>query len=333
MSKRKTALVTGGCGFIGSNFIKYFLDNDLGGIVNLDCKTYAGRGRNLEHMGLSDNFLLQTIEGNISDPRIVRRVFSAIKPEIVFHFAAESHVDRSIGSADEFVRTNVLGTQNLLDAAVLHGVEKFVHISTDEVYGSLGPEDPQSREGDILRPRSPYAASKAAAEHLVMAAYHTHGLPTTITRCANNYGPYQFPEKLIPLFITNLIDGKKVPLMWSEENPGLNRRDWIHVEDHCKAIHFISEKGENGEVYNISGTQGTINIDLTKRLLNLFGLDEDRIQHVSHRKGHDFRYDVDEGKLKKLGYDSSKGTSLEEGLKDTVEWYKNNPSWWRQLKK
>ena len=326
-------LITGGCGFIGSNFINYLLNEfESHKIINLDKQTYAGRGRNLEYMGLINDQRLKIILGDICDKGFVEKVFSEEKPEMIFHFAAESHVDRSIQNADDFVSTNVVGTFNLLDAARKINIRRFVQISTDEVYGSLTKESNPSKENDRLSPRSPYAATKAAAEHLAMSYFHTYGLPILVTRGSNTYGPYQFPEKLLPLFITNLIDRKKVPLMWSSENPGLNVRDWIHVHDHCRAIWFISQHGKDGEIYNIPGRNEKTNIWITKELLKIFELGEDMIEYIPHRKGHDFRYAMDGSKLDALGFDSFNNINLERGLPNLVEWYNKNQNWWRPLK-
>lgn len=329
-------LVTGGCGFIGSNFIKYILASpeitqDVD-IVNLDKQTYAGRGKNIEHLGLDKDKRYRFVTGDICDKGLVERVFAEKKPEIVFNFAAESHVDRSIQSSDDFVMTNIAGTANLLDAALKYPVGRFAQISTDEVYGSLKQEDLSSRETDSLSPRSPYSASKAAAEHLTLAYFHTHGLSTIITRSANNYGPYQFPEKFLPLFITNLIDGKKVPLMWSKENPGLNVRDWLPVEDNCRAIWFVSQQGQDGEIYNIPGENERTNIEMTRLLLENFGVGEKMIEHIPHRLGHDFRYSIRGDKLKELGF-SYHHKNLETELRNVVNWYIKNEDWWGPLKK
>lgn len=327
-------LVTGGAGFIGSNFIKYLLTNQeitrKVSIVNLDKQTYAGRGRNIEHIGLDKDPRYQFVKGDICDKGLVRRVFEE-KPEIVFNFAAESHVDRSIQNSEDFVMTNVVGTANLLDTALRYHVGRFVQISTDEVYGSLTSENKPSKETDSLHPKSPYSASKAAAEHLAMSYVHTHDLPVIITRSANNYGLYQFPEKLLPLFITNLIGGEKVPLMWSKENPGLNVRDWLHVEDNCRAIWFVAQNDKAGEIYNIPGENERTNIEMTKFLLENFGVGEERIKKIEHRKAHDFRYSMNGDKLKNLGF-QYEHQDLKPELKKVIEWYKQNKDWWGPLK-
>lgn len=323
-------LVTGGCGFIGSNFIKLLLQETDAQVLNFDNQTYAGIGKNIEHMKLDKSQNYKFIKGDICNKTLVDNIFETDKPEIVFNFAAESHVDRSIQSSDDFVVTNIIGTANLLDAAVKHQVKKFIQISTDEVTGSI--DKGSFSEHDNLNPSSPYSASKASAELLALAYYKTHKLPVIITRSANNYGPYQFPEKLLPLFITNLIDNKKVPLMWSLENPGLNVRDWLHVEDNCRAIWFISQNGKEGEVYNVPGENERTNIEMTRILLDYFKFDETMIDHIEHRKAHDFRYSISGEKLKNLGFDY-RYKDLKIGIGETIDWYKNNQDWWRPLKK
>ncbi len=326
-------LITGGCGFIGSNFINYLLTseevNTKPQIINIDKLTYAGKGKNIEHLGLDKHPNYKFIQGDIADKQFVEQVVSTEKPDMIFNFAAESHVDRSIQSSEDFIITNVIGTSNLLDSAVKNNTGKFIQISTDEVYGSL--KHGSFSEESILNPSSPYSSSKAAAELIARSYYKTHNLPVIITRSANNYGPYQFPEKLLPLFITNLIQGKKVPLMWSDENPGLNVRDWLHVEDNCRAIWFVSQKALPGEIYNISGENERTNIEMTLNLLYHFGQSKDMIQKTLHRKAHDFRYSITNEKLNKLGFDyKHKNLFLELGL--LVKWYKENQNWWNPLK-
>jgi dTDP-glucose 4,6-dehydratase len=326
-------LVTGGCGFIGSNFIKYLLTNpevkEEISIVNIDKKTYAGKGKNISHMNLSENKNYKFVLADISDKDIIAKVFEEEKPEIVFNFAAESHVDRSILNSDDFERSNFLGACNLFKISMENKVRRFIQISTDEVYGSIDQgffsEDAQ------LNPSSPYSATKASAEITALSYFKTHNFPVIITRSANNYGAYQFPEKLLPLFITNLIEGKKVPLMWSYENPGLNVRDWLHVEDNCRAIWFVSQKGELGQIYNIPGENEKTNIQMTRLLLKNFGFGEEMIEKVEHRKGHDFRYAISGGKLKNLGFNYLH-KDLEKEIEELVFWYKNNANWWRVLK-
>lgn len=327
-------LVTGGCGFIGTNFIKYLLTDsevrDVSIVVNLDKRTYAGQGKNIEHSGLSNHSSYKFIKGDIANKELVNHIIEQEKPDLIFNFAAESHVDRSIESSEDFVLSNVVGTINLLDASKKQNIKKFVQISTDEVYGSI--VNGSFEENSSLNTSSPYSASKAAAEHFAIAYFRTHNLPVIITRSANNYGPYQFPEKLLPLFITNLIDNKKVPLMWSEKNPGLNIRDWLHVDDNCRAIWFVSQNGNAGEIYNISGDNERTNIEMTKMLLDNFGFSESMIEKIEHRKGHDFRYSITGDKLKSLGF-QYKHANLKKEIADLCRWYKENENWWRPLKK
>ncbi|MBF8191075.1 dTDP-glucose 4,6-dehydratase [Nonomuraea sp. K274] len=319
-------LVTGGAGFIGSHFVRTLNDATFdaresgatetpgsGDIVTvLDKLTYAGNPANLE--GVPHEF----VHGDICDAELL----SSVVPghDLVVNFAAESHVDRSIEGAAEFMRTNVLGTQTLLQACLDAGVPKVVQVSTDEVYGSIdiGSWD----EAAPLRPRSPYAASKAGGDLIARAYAITYGLNVSITRCGNNYGPRQYPEKVIPLFITNLLRGEKVPLY----GDGGNVRDWIHVEDHCAGIRLVAEKGEPGEVYHIAGTAELTNKELTTRLLDACGRDWDLVEHVADRKGHDRRYSLDDAKLRALGYEPE--ISFEQGLKDTVRWYAEHRDWW-----
>jgi len=316
-------LVTGGCGFIGSNFIRYMLRKypDLE-IVNLDALTYAGNTENLRE--IENEARYRFVHGRVEDAERLEEALEGV--EAVVHFAAESHVDRSILDAAPFIKTNVLGTQVLLNSALKHGIKKFVHISTDEVYGALG-EEGVFKETDPFRPRSPYAASKAAADLLVQAYFTTYGLPVCIARPSNNYGPYQFPEKLIPLMITNLIEGKKVPVY----GQGLNVRDWLFVEDNCQAIDLILEKGKPGEAYNIGGKCEKHNIEVVREVLKVMGKSEEMVEFVPDRPGHDFRYALDNAKIEsELGWNPA--TSFEEGIRRTVEWYMNNPHWWKPLK-
>ena len=328
-------LITGGCGFIGSNFIRYLLTNSNIGkqaqIINVDKRTYAGQGRNLEHMGIDRDGRYRFVPGDICDEGLVGEIFSEFRPNILFNFAAESHVDRGIDSRTPFVITNILGTHVLLESAVRNKTELFFQVSTDEVYGSLSKTEKSRKETDTKYPRSTYSATKSAAEDLALAAFETHGLPVIVSRSANNYGPYQYPEKLLPLFITNLIDGKKVPLMWSEDNPGANVRDWLHVEDNCRAIWLLSQKGNAGESYNIPGLNERTNMQMTKAILDSLNYREDRIEHVPHRKGHDFRYSIDGTKLRELGFSYSH-PDLDRELPKVVQWYKDNEKWWRPLK-
>tara|TARA_Y100000034_G_C6908865_1_gene422658 strand:- start:260 stop:1240 length:981 start_codon:yes stop_codon:yes gene_type:complete len=322
-------LVTGGAGFIGSNFIRYTLQNyPEYEIINIDKLTYCGNLDNLKEIENHPNY--KFVQGDICDEQVVNDIMQNV--DIVVHFAAESHVDNSIKDPFIFTKTNVIGTHILLEAARKNNIKRFLHISTDEVYGSLKSDSQSSVETDNLDPRSPYSASKAAAEHIVRAYFETYKLPVVITRSSNNYGPYQYPEKLIPLFTTNLIDGKKVPLMWSDDNPGMNIRDWLHVIDNCRAFHIVLEKGELGEIYNVAGENERTNLKITRGILSNFNYGDEMIQRVEHRKGHDFRYSVNCDKLKKLGF-VHKYKDFESGLKQTVQWYKDNDQWWRKLKK
>lgn len=326
-------LVTGGCGFIGTNFIRHIFVNLLNrsdSIVNIDKQTYAGQGKNLEHIGLASHPNYSFVRGDICERSLVDRVFSEHKPDMVINFAAESHVDRSIEGSEDFVMSNVLGAANIFDASKKFGVGRIIQVSTDEVYGSI--REGSFSEEDKLNPSSPYSASKAAAEHLAFSYFRTHKLPVIVTRSANNYGPYQFPEKILPLFITNLIDGKKVPLMWTPENPALNVRDWLHVEDNCRAIWTVAMCGKEGEAYNIPGENERTNMTVTEDLLDCFGRGEDAIEKIPHRKGHDFRYSITGNKLRELGF-AYRHNDFDTELAQTVDWYKNNQDWWRPLKK
>ena len=316
-------LVTGGAGFIGSNFVRRIVDGSLPGfssITVLDKLTYAGSLTNLAGLP-QDSF--EFVQGDICDQDLTRKL--ARNHDAIVNFAAESHVDRSIAGSKDFVLTNVLGSQTLLDAALVCSVHTFVQVSTDEVYGSI-PKGSWP-ETDPLLPNSPYAASKASADLMARAFYRTHGLDVRITRCSNNYGPYQFPEKVIPLFVTNLIDGAKVPMY----GLGVNVRDWLHVDDHCRGIHAVLTRGNAGEIYNIGGGTELSNMELTQKILGLMGKNESSIEYVKDRLGHDLRYSVDITKISgELGYEPL--VKLEQGLKETVEWYRENESWWRPLK-
>ncbi len=315
-------LVTGGAGFIGSNFIHYWLkSHPEDKIINLDVLTYAGHPESLKDIEGNPNY--RFVKGDIADADIVKQVMDGV--DVVVHFAAESHVDRSIINPLIFAKTNYLGTAVLLDAALNAKVKRFHHISTDEVYGSLSLNDPPFNPDTPYKPRTPYSASKAGSDHLVRAYFATFGLPVTITNCANNYGSYHDPEKLIPRFITNLLEGKKVPLMGKGENV----REWLYVEDHARAIDVVLQKGKVGETYLVQGEEKT-NIDVTKKILEILGLDESYIEYVEHRLGHDFRYANDGSALRELGWE--KEHSFDESLKKTVEWYKKNEWWWKPLK-
>jgi dTDP-glucose 4,6-dehydratase len=319
-------LVTGGAGFIGSHYVRSVLGGAYPAfadaeVVVLDLLTYAGTLTNLA--SVRDVPRLRFVHGDIRDPALAERVMAGV--DVVVHFAAESHVDRSIVGAADFVSTNVVGTQVLLQAALEAGVSRFVHVSTDEVYGSI--DEGSWPETHPLEPNSPYSASKAASDLLARSYHRTHGLPVCITRCSNNYGPHQFPEKVIPLFVSNLLDGKKVPLY----GDGGNRRDWLHVDDHCRGVQLVAEKGRDGEVYNIGGGTELANRELTHLLLTAVGADESMIELVPDRKGHDRRYSVDWSKItNELGY--APAVPFERGLAETVRWYAENREWWEPLK-
>ncbi len=317
-------LVTGGCGFIGSNFIIYMLETytDVE-IVNIDLLTYAGNLENLKSVEQSTRY--RFVKGDITDRDIVRLLASE-KPDVIVNFAAESHVDRSIIDPSAFIKTNILGVQVLLDACREFGIPRFVQISTDEVYGSLGPEGSFS-ETNPLEPNSPYSASKASADLLVHAYFKTFNLNVVITRCSNNYGPYQFPEKLIPLMITNALEDKDLPVY----GDGLNVRDWIHVLDHCKAVNTVMRHGVAGQVYNIGGRCEYCNIDIVKLIVNKLGKSESLIKFVKDRPGHDRRYCMNADKLtSELGW--SPEISFPDGIEQTINWYLENQAWWERIK-
>ena len=317
-------LVTGGAGFIGSNFVRRILDGTFSGISQvtvLDKLTYAGTLKNLEMLPTNS---FEFIRGDISDPGLVSDLVK--RNDAIVNFAAESHVDRSITGARDFIETNILGVQNLLAAALTNEVKTFVQISTDEVYGTISKG---SWDEDFpLLPNSPYSASKASADLICRSYHRTFGMDVRVTRCSNNYGPYQFPEKIIPLFITNLMEGKKVPLY----GKGLNVRDWLHVDDHCQGIFAVLTSGKPGNIYNIGGGRELTNRELTDLILRKCSRDESSIEYVADRLGHDLRYSVSHEKItRELGYQPK--IKFEEGLEQTIEWYKNNESWWRPLKK
>ena len=315
-------LVTGGAGFIGSNFVRHALQaHPDWRITTLDKLTYAGRLETLQDVIAHPRH--QFVRGDIADAAVAAPLVKA--SDIVVHFAAETHVDRSILEAGEFIRTDVIGTFVLLEAArASSNLQRFVQISTDEVYGSVATGS--SVETDELRPRNPYSASKAGADRLAYSYWATYGVPVIITRASNNYGPYQFPEKVIPLFITNALDNVAVPLY----GEGLNVRDWLHVMDHCRGIDAVLERGATGEVYNIGGGNEVRNVDLTHRLLRLVERPESLVRQVRDRQGHDLRYSLETTKLRALGWQPR--VDFEEGLKDTVRWYRDNEWWWRPIK-
>lgn len=319
-------LVTGGAGFIGSNFILYWMRNHPDDeIVNFDKLTYAGNLENLKEIEKNSNYSF--IHGDICDAQEVDRAMQGV--DTVVHFAAETHVDRSITGPSVFVMTNVVGTQVLLDRALKNSIKRFHHVSTDEVFGALELEDTgKFNEQTPYSPRSPYAASKAGSDHLVRAYHITYGLPVTITNCSNNYGPYMFPEKLIPLAITNVLEDKKIPIY----GDGLYVRDWLYVDDHSRAIDLVLSKGKVGETYLVGGMEKLIpNIEIAKKIVNLLGKDESYIELVKDRPGHDRKYDVDWSKIKReLGWEPLH--SFDEYLEKTVEWYKNNADWWKRAK-
>lgn len=319
-------LVTGGAGFIGSNFIRYWLSNyPEDDIINLDLLTYAGHKESLAD--ISSNPHYQFVQGNICDPVLVDDLMS--KVEVIVHFAAESHVDRSIKDPSIFVKTNVLGTQVLLDSALKHQIKRFHHVSTDEVFGALSLETTDKfSESTSYNPHSPYSASKAGSDHLVRSYADTYGLSISITNCSNNFGPYQDPEKFLPRMITNLLDDKKIPIY----GDGKYIRDWLYVEDHCKAIDMAITKGAAGETYCVGGmTDSVNNLQLAQKVLQILGKDNSSIEFVKDRPGHDRRYAVDWTKINHdLGWKPQ--NDFDTWLKETIKWYKENESWWRPLK-
>ncbi|MFG3254473.1 dTDP-glucose 4,6-dehydratase [Streptomyces sp. NPDC048172] len=319
-------LVTGGAGFIGSHFVRELLAGAYPGldgarVVVLDKLTYAGNMANLAPVAGDPR--LTFVRGDICDAKLATELMRGT--DLVVHFAAESHVDRSIEDAHHFARTNVLGTQTMLRTALAADVRRFVHVSTDEVYGSI--DEGSWPEYHPLEPNSPYAASKAASDLMALAFHRTHGLEVCVTRCSNNYGPYQYPEKLLPLFVTNLADGLPLPLY----GDGGNVREWLHVDDHCRGVALVAQKGRAGEIYNIGGGTELTNRELTERVLGLCGADWSAVRPVADRKGHDRRYSVDIGKISdELGYTAH--VSFEEGLERTVRWYQTHRDWWGPLK-
>ncbi|MHB8110019.1 MAG: dTDP-glucose 4,6-dehydratase [Syntrophorhabdaceae bacterium] len=319
----ETILITGGCGFIGTNFVRRMLGRYDYNIINLDKLTYAGNLENLKDV--EDNPQYTFVRADIASHSDLEETFN--KPiDVIVNFAAESHVDRSIVDPDTFIRTNINGTFNLLEMAKKKGVKRFIQISTDEVYGSLGSSG-AFREDTPLSPNSPYSASKTAADILAMAYFKTYDMPVIITRCSNNYGPYQFPEKLIPLIITNALADKELPVY----GDGLNVRDWIHVEDHCAAIDLVVHKGKKGNVYNIGSSNEKTNIEIVKLILQILGKPDSLIRYVKDRPGHDRRYAIDSGKItRELGYSPS--VNFAEGMRATVEWFVQNTKWWERIK-
>ena len=323
----KKIIVTGGAGFIGGNFVHYMLKKypDYK-IICLDCLTYAGNLETLESVADNPNF--RFVKANITDREAVFKLFEEEHPDIVVNFAAESHVDRSIENPSIFLNTNILGAQTLMDACRKYGIERYHQVSTDEVYGDLPLDRPDLffTEETPIHTSSPYSASKASADLLVGAYYRTYGLPVTISRCSNNYGPYHFPEKLIPLMIINTLHNKPLPVYGKGENV----RDWLYVEDHCKAIDLIIHKGTVGEVYNIGGHNEKANIDIVKIILKELGKGEELITYVADRKGHDLRYAIDPTKIhKELGWLPE--TKFEDGIKKTIRWYLDNKGWWEKI--
>lgn len=314
-------LVTGGCGFIGSNFIRLVLrEHPEDEVINLDKLTYAGNPMNLSDVEGDPRYFF--LKGDICEPSNVEEAFSR-GPDAVVNFAAETHVDRSIISPEDFVRTDVLGTFRLLEKARESGA-RMLHVSTDEVYGSI--EEGSFHEDSPLRPNSPYAASKAGADLLVRSYVRTYGIDAVIVRSSNNYGPYQYPEKVIPLFVTNILEGRKVPLY----GEGRNVRDWLFVEDNCRAIDLVLRKGEVGGIYNIGAGQEKTNLELTRAILEIMGAGEDRIERVADRPGHDLRYSVDSSRVRALGW--SPRRDFMEGLRETVRWYREHREWWEPIK-
>lgn len=317
----KRFLVTGGAGFIGSNFIHYLFETYADIIVtNLDKLTYAGNLDNLKILENQPNY--RFVKGDICDSVVVENLMREC--DYVINFAAESHVDRSIGSPDDFIKTDIYGTFVLLESARKHSIKKFIQISTDEVYGSI--EDGSFKETDPLMPSSPYSASKAGADRLAYSYFKTYQLPVIITRCSNNFGPYQYPEKLMPLFITNAIEDKQLPIY----GDGMNVRDWIFVLDHCEAINFVLHSGIDGEIYNIGGNNERNNLEITEKILNGLGKSTDLMKYVKDRPGHDRRYAVDCKKLAKLGWVPK--YQFEQAMDLTINWYKENQWWWKKIK-
>lgn len=319
----KSVLITGGAGFIGSNFVHYVLEKYPSvQVLNLDKLTYAGNLDNLRDIEGDPRY--QFIRGDICDKALVADVFKKFKPDVVFNFAAESHVDRSIGDPDSFIKTDIYGVYILLEASRNFGVHRFIQISTDEVYGSV--EEGSSSEDDPLMPRNPYSASKAGADRLAYSYFATYNIPVIITRASNNYGPYQYPEKLIPLFTTNALDDKRLPLY----GDGKNVRDWLYVRDHCEALDLILQKGKIGEVYNIGGGNERTNLEISHIILDYLNKPGDLLVFVKDRLGHDRRYSLNCDKIRALGWSPSH--KFDDGIRETINWYRDNRWWWEKLK-
>lgn len=319
----KKYFITGGCGFIGSNFIRYIFQQDNSAIIiNLDKLTYAGNPKNLADFQNDERYIFY--HGDICDPKIVKEIFQQYKPENLINFAAESHVDRSIGKPDDFIQTDIFGTFTLLETAREHSLDRFIQISTDEVYGSI--EKGSFSETDALMPRNPYSASKAGADRLAYSYFTTYNVPVIITRASNNYGPYQFPEKLIPLMIINSLKGKKLPVY----GDGMNVRDWVYVIDHNAAVETVFENGKSGEVYNVGASNEMPNIKIVKLILSELGKSEDMIEFVKDRLGHDRRYAIDSTKIEdELGW--SPKFNFEEAMSQTIKWFLTNKAWWERI--
>ena len=316
-------LVTGGAGFIGSHFIKYVLQQkEVKKIINLDKLTYAGNLSTLREVEKNTSY--EFVKGDIADPQVVESIFQK-GVDAVVNFAAETHVDRSIQNPGDLIQTDVYGVYVLLEACKKFGIQRFIQVSTDEVYGSIA--EGFAHENYPLMPSNPYSASKAGGDRLAYSYFKTYALPVIVTRTSNNYGPFQYPEKLIPLFITNAIEGKKLPLY----GDGLYRRDWIHAVDHCSGLWFLLKNGQSGETYNIAGQNETNNLQITEMILNFFGLDHSSVEKVKDRPGHDRRYAIDDSKIQKLGWKST--ISFEKGLRETIEWFQSNAWWWEPIKK
>lgn len=315
--------ITGGCGFIGSNFVRYILNQDKNAtVVNLDKLTYAGNPKNLEEFNDDDRYVFY--HGDICDKTIVEKIFKEFDPDYLINFAAETHVDRSVGKPDDFIQTDIFGTFTLLEAARDTNLKMFVQISTDEVYGSI--ESGSFSETDALMPRNPYSASKAGADRLVYSYFTTYGLPVIITRASNNFGPYQYPEKLIPLFVTNAMEDKPLPIY----GDGKNVRDWLYVDDHCDGIKYIIDNGKVGEIYNIGGGNELTNLEITDLILKGTNKPESLKKYVQDRLGHDRRYSLDCNKLHELGWQPKH--NFPEAMQSTIKWYKHNDQWWKPLK-